>query len=91
MRRLIRRARRWRRARAGGRGVREQQQAAAAAPSSGASATSRPRGKPGTGKPAVTLGDKNFTEQFVLGQLYKQALEAKGYTVNLKANIGARS
>ncbi|MGZ4201881.1 MAG: ABC transporter substrate-binding protein [Thermoleophilaceae bacterium] len=45
--------------------------------------------KPGAGKPAVTLGDKNFTEQYILGQLYKQALEAKGYTVNLKANIGS--
>src|ERR1051325_5910874 len=45
--------------------------------------------KPGAGKPAITLGDKNFTEQFILGQLYKQALEAKGYTVNLKANIGS--
>jgi osmoprotectant transport system substrate-binding protein len=45
--------------------------------------------KPGAGKPAVTLGDKNFTEQFILGQLYKQALEAKGFTVKLKANIGS--
>jgi osmoprotectant transport system substrate-binding protein len=40
-------------------------------------------------KPAVTLGTKNFTEQFVLGQLYKQALEAKGFRVVLKNNIGA--
>ena len=45
--------------------------------------------KPGAGKPAVTIGDKNFTEQYILGQLYKQALEAKGYKVNLKANIGS--
>jgi osmoprotectant transport system substrate-binding protein len=45
--------------------------------------------KPGAGKPAITLGDKNFTEQFILGQLYKQALEAKGFTVNLKPNIGS--
>jgi osmoprotectant transport system substrate-binding protein len=45
--------------------------------------------QPGKGKPAVTLGTKNFTEQFVLGQLYKQALEAKGYTVALKQNIGS--
>jgi osmoprotectant transport system substrate-binding protein len=45
--------------------------------------------QPGKGKPAVTLGDKNFTEQYVLGQLYKQGLEAKGYTVNLKGNIGS--
>jgi osmoprotectant transport system substrate-binding protein len=46
-------------------------------------------GQPGKGKPAVTLGTKNFTEQFVLGQLYKQALEAQGFTVALKQNIGS--
>jgi osmoprotectant transport system substrate-binding protein len=45
--------------------------------------------QPGAGKPAVTLGDKNFTEQLLLGELYKQALEAKGFTVRLKANIGS--
>jgi osmoprotectant transport system substrate-binding protein len=44
---------------------------------------------PGEGKPAVTLGTKNFTEQFVLGQLYKQALEARGFRVDLKENIGS--
>jgi osmoprotectant transport system substrate-binding protein len=37
----------------------------------------------------VTIGTKNFTEEFILGQLYKQALEAKGYTVNYKENIGS--
>ena len=45
--------------------------------------------KPGEGKPQVTMGAKNFTEQFILGELYKQALEAKGYTVELKSNIGS--
>jgi osmoprotectant transport system substrate-binding protein len=45
--------------------------------------------KPGEGKPAVTIGTKDFTEEFILGELYKQALEAKGYKVNLKKNIGA--
>src|SRR5919108_3943396 len=45
--------------------------------------------QPGKGKPTVTLGTKDFTEEFILGELYKQALEAKGYTVNLKKNIGA--
>jgi osmoprotectant transport system substrate-binding protein len=49
---------------------------------------SLPAGQPGKGRPAVTLGDKNFTEQFILGQLYAQALRAKGYTVNLKPDIG---
>jgi osmoprotectant transport system substrate-binding protein len=45
--------------------------------------------QPGKGKPAVTLGTKDFTEEFVLGELYTQALEAKGYKVNLKKNIGS--
>jgi len=45
--------------------------------------------QPGKGKPPVTLGTKDFTEEFVLGELYKQALEAKGFTVNLKKNIGS--
>ncbi len=50
--------------------------------------TLMPSGQPGRGRPAVTLGDKNFTEQFILGQLYAQALRAKGYTVHLRADIG---
>jgi len=44
---------------------------------------------PGTGKPAVTLATKNFTEQFILGELYSQALRAKGYTVKLQSNVGS--
>lgn len=44
---------------------------------------------PGTGKPPVTVGDKNtFPEQFVLGALYEQALAAQGFTVSLNRNIG---
>jgi osmoprotectant transport system substrate-binding protein len=43
----------------------------------------------GAGKPAITIGDKNFGEEYVLGDLYAQALEAKGYTVKLKENIGS--
>jgi osmoprotectant transport system substrate-binding protein len=45
-------------------------------------------GKPGAGKPKITIGSKSFTEEAVLGQLYGQALRAKGYTVALKPNIG---
>jgi osmoprotectant transport system substrate-binding protein len=37
----------------------------------------------------VVIGTKNFTEQFILGQLYKQALEADGYSVTYKENIGS--
>jgi osmoprotectant transport system substrate-binding protein len=36
----------------------------------------------------LTLGTKDFTEEFVLGELYKQALAAKSYTVRLRKNIG---
>jgi osmoprotectant transport system substrate-binding protein len=43
---------------------------------------------PGSGKPAVVLGDKNTTEQFILGELYDLALSAQGYSVTLTRNIG---
>ena len=43
---------------------------------------------PGTAKPAVTLGTKNFTEELILGQLYAQDLRAKRFSVKLKSNIG---
>ncbi len=36
----------------------------------------------------VSLGTKDFTEEFVLGQLYKQALEHKGIKVDYHENIG---
>jgi osmoprotectant transport system substrate-binding protein len=47
-----------------------------------------PGALPGTGRPVVTIGDKNYTEQFVLGQLYLQALKAQGFSVNITQNIG---
>jgi osmoprotectant transport system substrate-binding protein len=37
----------------------------------------------------LTLGTKNFTEAFVMGELYRQALRARGYSVNLRKNIGS--
>jgi osmoprotectant transport system substrate-binding protein len=55
----------------------------------GGTGSSSSSDQPGKGKPAVTIGTKDFTEEFVLGNLYAQALEAKGYKVNLKENIGA--
>jgi osmoprotectant transport system substrate-binding protein len=51
--------------------------------------SSTPSGQPGKGKPAVTIGDKNFTEQYLLGELYAQTLRAKGFTVKVKSNIGS--
>src|SRR6267142_2926265 len=44
---------------------------------------------PGAGKPAVSIGDKNFPEENILGSLYAKALQAKGFTVKLKDNVGS--
>jgi osmoprotectant transport system substrate-binding protein len=44
---------------------------------------------PGAGKPPLTIGTKNFPEAYLLGQLYSQALRAKGFRVTLKTDIGA--
>jgi osmoprotectant transport system substrate-binding protein len=43
---------------------------------------------PGAGRPPVTIGDENTPEQFVLGQLYYQALKAEGFPVSLNQSIG---
>ena len=37
----------------------------------------------------VTIGSKNFDEQFILGEIYAQALEAAGYTVETELNLGS--
>jgi osmoprotectant transport system substrate-binding protein len=39
--------------------------------------------------PTIVIGTKNFDEQYILGELYRQALEAKGYNVSYKQNIGS--
>jgi osmoprotectant transport system substrate-binding protein len=58
------------------------------ASSSSSSSSSPSSSAAGSGK-SLTLGTKDFTEEFILGELYKQALEAKGYTITYKPNIGA--
>src|SRR5215212_6735734 len=40
-------------------------------------------------KPTITVGSKNFTEQFILGELYAQALQAAGYKVKKELNLGS--
>jgi len=37
----------------------------------------------------VTIGSKNFTEQYVLGNIYAEALEAAGYKVKRELNLGS--
>jgi len=41
-------------------------------------------------RPAVIVGSTNFYEQITLGELYAQVLEANGYTVTRKFNLGNR-
>jgi osmoprotectant transport system substrate-binding protein len=43
----------------------------------------------GGGGPTITIGSKNFTEQYVLGELYAQALEDKGFNVEKKLDLGS--
>src|SRR5438094_10338340 len=52
-------------------------------------------GSGGTGattaaRPAVIVGSTNFYEQITLGELYAQVLEANGYKVTRKFNLGNR-
>src|SRR3712207_4152685 len=43
----------------------------------------------GEGGPTITIGSKNFTEQYILGELYAQALEANGFNVEKKLDLGS--
>ena len=43
-----------------------------------------------TAKESLTFGAFNFNESAILMDIYGKALEAKGYTVNYKANLGNR-
>jgi osmoprotectant transport system substrate-binding protein len=55
----------------------------------GSSANARISAPASTAATTITLGTKDFTEEFVLGQLYKQALQHKGIKVKYKENIGS--
>jgi osmoprotectant transport system substrate-binding protein len=39
------------------------------------------------GEKEVTVGNKNFTEQYIIGEMIKQLLEDRGFTVNLVSDI----
>jgi len=44
---------------------------------------------PDNGQVSLTIGSKNFTEQYILGEIYAQALEAAGYDVSTDLNLGS--
>ncbi len=41
------------------------------------------------GKGTITVGSKNFIEQFILGELYAQTLEAQGFKIRRRLNLGS--
>jgi glycine betaine/choline ABC-type transport system substrate-binding protein len=43
------------------------------------------------GKTTITVGSKNFSEEFILGQIYAQALKAAGYDVKTHLNLGSET
>ena len=46
-------------------------------------------GNPANNGVQITVGSKNFTEQFILGEIYAQALDAAGYDVSTDLNLGS--
>ncbi len=46
-------------------------------------------GAAATASPTVKVGSKNFPEEYILGELYTQALKAKGFNVTYKQSIGS--
>ncbi|MBW3653566.1 MAG: hypothetical protein KY433_08240 [Actinobacteria bacterium] len=43
----------------------------------------------GASNVSLTVGSKNFTEQFILGEIYAQALDAAGYNVKKDLDLGS--
>ncbi len=46
---------------------------------------------PQNGDVTITVGSKNFTEEYILGEIYAQGLEAAGYNVKTKLNLGSET
>ncbi len=47
------------------------------------------RSNPANAKTTITVGSKNFGEEFVLGEVYAQALRAAGYNVKTRLDLGS--
>ena len=44
---------------------------------------------PANASTTLTIGSKNFTEEFILGEIYAQALRAGGYKVRKRLDYGS--
>src|SRR5215208_1246510 len=47
------------------------------------------RRNPANAQTTLTIGSKNFTEEFILGEIYAQALAAGGYKVRKRLDFGS--
>ena len=47
------------------------------------------KNNPANANVAIKVGSKNFTEEFILGEIYAQALQAAGYKVTKDLNYGS--
>src|ERR1044072_4584645 len=56
--------------------------------SSGSDSASLTKNNPENSGKKITVGSKNFDEQFILGEIYAQALTASGYDVSTDLNLG---
>jgi glycine betaine/choline ABC-type transport system substrate-binding protein len=46
---------------------------------------------PANAKTTITVGSKNFSEEFILAEVYAQALKAAGYNVKTRLNLGSET
>jgi glycine betaine/choline ABC-type transport system substrate-binding protein len=56
---------------------------------SGGSSASLIKSNPANNGVQLTVGSKNFTEEYILGNIYAQALQAAGYDVKTNLNLGS--
>jgi glycine betaine/choline ABC-type transport system substrate-binding protein len=59
------------------------------APSEDAAAAKTIDRNPASAATTLTIASKNFTEEFILGEIYAQALAAGGYTIRKRLNLGS--
>ena len=73
----------------GGCGGSDEPADATPAPRRDAAAAKEIRRNPANARTTLTIASKNFTEQFILGEIYAQALEAGGYRVRKRLDLGS--
>ena len=58
---------------------------------SGGNSANLIKSNPANKSVSLTVGSKNFTEEYILGNIYAQALQAAGYDVKTNLNLGSET